>query len=177
MWAVEVILDAAAEARVRSAWASLDARGVVSLGAVPGTAHRPHVSLAVFEAQADATLLSSALAPASGSCAGMPLLLASLGFFGGPGSVVFLGVTPTRRLLDAHRQVHDAVADLATDSWRHYEPGRFVPHCTLAIGVDEVEGIASVHAALSGFPLPIEAAAAEVHLVDVATGRSRARLA
>lgn len=174
MWAVEVNLDSVAEAQVRSVWASLDARGVESLGSVPGTDYRPHISLAVFEDQADATAVSSALAPFLQSCQGMSLSLASLGFFVGPESVAFLGVTPTERLLSIHRQAHGALRGLTTGSWRLYEPGMFVPHCTLAMGVEDT---ARVHAILSKVALPIAATAAEVHIVDIATGQSRARLA
>lgn len=174
VWAIEVNLDPEADAQVRSIWRSLDARGVQSLGSVPGTEYRPHLSLAVFKDLSDATAVSDALAPALSTCQGMPLSLASLGFFVGPESVAFLGVTPTERLLTMHRQVHHVLHGLTTDSWQLYEPEKFVPHCTLAMGVDDA---ASVHAALGHAALPIAATATEVHLVDIANGRSQARLA
>jgi 2'-5' RNA ligase len=173
VWAVEIYLDPASEERVRSIWAAIDAEGVVSLGSVPGTKYRPHVSLAVFE-DADLTSVGDALVPETQAFVGMPLTLASLGFFVGPSLFAFLGVTPTERLLDVHRQLHAALDGVAHRVWSDYEPGAFVPHCTLAMGPQDV---APIVRALGSDRIPIDAIAHEVHLVEISTGRSRSQLA
>lgn len=173
VWAVEINLDPESEDRVRTIWASLDARGVDSLGSVPGAEYRPHVSLAVFE-DADVPRVSAALAPVLRPCLGMPLTLAYLGFFVSPGAVAFLGVTPSERLLEVHRQVHATLSGFTTGMWSLYEPGTFVPHCTLAMGMNDVTAI--VHA-INTNRMPVHAVAYEVHIVEISSGRSRARLA
>jgi 2'-5' RNA ligase len=171
--AVEIYLDGESEQRVRSLWSALDARGIDSLAATPETEYRPHVSLAVFT-DVDASALRLALTPLLKPCIAMPLTLASLGFFPGSESVAFLGVTPTATLLETHRQVHAAFTRVATESWPIYEPGNFVPHCTLAVGFAET---GPIHDAIQSRDLPIASVANEVHLVEITSGRSRARLA
>ncbi|GAA3834676.1 hypothetical protein GCM10022242_39650 [Nocardioides panacisoli] len=173
MWSVELNLDQGSEDRVRAVWASIEARGVESLGSVRGTTYRPHVSLAAFE-KADEQRLAVALPPVVGRYVGMPLTLATLGLFLSPSTVAFLGVTPTARLLDLHRGVHAALDGLVSGSRQLYEPGTFVPHCTLAMGFDDP---ATVVEAIDADRIPIHAAVHEVHLVDTSTGRSRLRLA
>ena len=173
MWAVEINFDADSEDRVTSLWASIDARGVGSLGSVPGTEYRPHVSLAVFE-KGDPARLSAALTPILEPCLGIPLTLASLGIFVSPGVVAFLGVTPTERLLDIHQRVHGALVGMTEGNSSLYEPGTFVPHCTLAMGFGDVTPIVD---AISADRMPIHAFAHEVHIVEISSGRSRARLA
>lgn len=172
VWAVEIYLDADSEERVASVWAALDARGIQPLGQVPDTEYRPHVSLAVF-GNGDPDRLCAGLAPVMRPSMGMPLTLASLGFFVSDDLIAFLAVTPTERLLDVHRRVHVALEGVASDSWAYYEPGAFVPHCTLAMGSDDAQVVVD---AVSGDRLPIPAVAREAHLVEISTGRSHARL-
>jgi len=173
VWALEIYFDAESEDRVESIWASIDAAGGRSLGSVPGTEYRPHVSLAVFE-EGDRRETSGALSRILEPCLGMPLTLASLGFFLSPGAVAFLGVTPTEHLLDVHRRVHTELAALTTASWSLYEPGNYVPHCTLAMGFDNLTPIVN---AIAADQLPVHAVAREAHLVEISRGRSVARLA
>jgi 2'-5' RNA ligase len=169
--AVELYLDEEAESSVTSLWAAIDALGIPSLGSAPGAKYRPHVSLAVF-AGASLPTLAGALAETLASCSGLPLPLASLGFFVGSDTVAFLGVTPTERLLTAHRRVHAALLGVVQESWPIYEPGSWVPHCTLAMNVKAPERlVAGIEPAL-----PIPAVATEAHIVDITSGWSLFRL-
>jgi 2'-5' RNA ligase len=171
VWAVEINLDPESEDRVAAIWDSMDAAGVESLGSVPGTEYRPHVSLAVFE-KGDRDRLSAVLTPVLRPLLGAPLSLASLGFFVNPQAVAFLGVTATQRLLDVHRQVHSALGGVAEGSWSLYEPGTFVPHCTLAMGYKDLTPIMESVTD----ELPIHAVAHEAHIIDTFSGRSQASL-
>ncbi len=99
--------------------------------------------------------------------------LSSLGVFVSAAPVVFLGVTPAARLLERNEDVHrrlDAASIRVRDLYR---PGRWVPHCTLAMHVVDVAGALR---ALSGASLPIAGRASGVHLVEVPTGKVRASL-
>jgi 2'-5' RNA ligase len=104
----------------------------------------------------------------------MPLTLASIGFFLSEERVAFLAVTPTERLLAAHQHVYSALPGLVSDLWPHYAPGTFVPHCTLAMRSPDAETIVG---AVSPDSLPIPGVAQEIHLVEISTGSSMARLA
>lgn len=61
-FAIELYLDDHADRLVRQIWAALDERGVRSLGSIPGTDYRPHVSLTVFD-QGDTTRIAEAVRP------------------------------------------------------------------------------------------------------------------
>ena len=168
--ALELYLDVASERSVLSLWAAIDALGVPSLGSVPETDYRPHVSLAVF-AETDLPGLVAALGPALASSLRMPLRLASLGFFIGAQSVAFLGVTPTERLLATHRKVHAALVGVTEELWPLYAPGAWMPHCTLAMNLDDPARV------LAAAPsLPIAALTAEAHIVEISSGRSLVQL-
>ena len=172
MYAVELLLDDAADGAVRALWAALDARGVPSLGSVPGTAYVPHVSLAVFAA-GDVGAVAAALRPVLAGARGLPLRLEPLGFFVTEEAPAFLGVVPTEALLALHRTVSAVVAPLVTGARAYYAPGSLVPHCTLAMGVRDA---AAVHAAVPPGALPIDATVAGAHLVELPRGNVAAAL-
>lgn len=171
-FAVELHFDDVSDRQVRTAWARLDAQGIRSLGSVPHSHYRPHVSMAVCDGL-DAAKSSDALREAVGDVVGLVLPLASLGFFLTAESVAFLGVTPSNELLAAHRRIHAVVSKVASGLWPYYKPGAWMPHCTLATGVADRGAVALIVAA---FELPIIASVDSVDLVEVPGGRVRARL-
>jgi len=163
-FAIELRLDTAATAAVAELWAALDRAGETSLATAR---HRvPHVSLAVFETL-DRAVVERPLAGALSDALGLPLVLGSLGFFPGAAPVAFLGVAPTRALLEAHRVTLAALEPGIGGLWPHYGPDALVPHCTLAMAVRDP---ARVAAAVAG-RLPIAAPVAGAAVVEVPTGR------
>jgi 2'-5' RNA ligase superfamily protein len=172
-FAIELYLDKEADQMVRQSWAALDAHRVRSLGSIPNADYRPHLSLTVFE-DGDLTRIGGAVGALLDSAMGMPLTLEPLGFFLTPEIPAFLGVVPTARLLNVHDAVHQAVKPLVRDMWPHYRPDALLPHCTLAM---QVQDKATAIEVVSRFSLPIAAHAASAHLVEIPGGITRARLA
>ena len=170
--AIELLLDADADAQVRAAWARLDAAGIRSLGTRDDAAYRPHVSLAVFDDVAPSAIEAACrdLTPPGD---GVPLVLSALGFFLTDEAPAFLAVTASRRLLDLHHEVVETTRPLVTGSWPYYEPDALLFHCTLATAVPDR---AALVRALDGFELPVIANGESLHLVDVLTGESVADL-
>jgi len=161
------------EQAVRELWSLLDRSGTQSLGSVPGADYQPHVSFAVFnDGEVDA-IASAVRAPAE-SLVGLPISLTAIGFFMTEEAPAFLAVIPSLRLVSAHRELVDAVRPVVRGFWPYYDVDALFPHCTLAMGVASRERTMDV---LSGISLPIVTAVKAVHLVDVLTGRSVARLA
>jgi 2'-5' RNA ligase len=155
------------DARVRAAWAALDAVGIRSPAvSATITGYRPHVSLAVFD---QATSMDGHLRAAVAGAVGLPLRLGSLGVFPGEDRVVFFGVVVTHQLAAIQRSVYDVVAAHARGYWQYYEPGVWIPHCTLATGTDDP---GRAIAALAPLDLPIDTACASVELVDIDTGEA-----
>ena len=62
------------------------------------------------------------------------IVFSHLGVF--PGGVLFLGATPTEALITLHQQIHDVSAPGPNAPWIDlYKPGRWVPHCTVSMGM------------------------------------------
>jgi 2'-5' RNA ligase len=163
--ALEMYFDDEADAAVRELWQRLTDAGLPSLAIRTHRRHRPHVSLAVAESLADADLapLRSVLV------AHQPILqLYVLGTFPGEGGALFLGVRVTAELLAFHAQVHAALGGQPVEHWPYYQPGNWVPHCTLAEGLGQAEA-GKAFGLLAGYE-PIEATVLAGGIKDIATG-------
>jgi hypothetical protein len=128
---VELLLDAATDAAVRAEWAALSAAGLPSQADHRGESNAPHVSVTVadgFPSDAEAALARPAAALPVPVRLGPPVLL------GGRRLVLARLVVADRPLLDLHAAVSTAVSGAAGPS-PHSEPGRWVPHVTLARGL------------------------------------------
>lgn len=167
-FAVVLYLDEDTEHRIREIWAALDVHGVASVAQRHGPAYRPHLTLAVVETTHAAGLAEALRGPLAG-VAGLPVTLASLGFFLTEAAPAYLAVTPTSRLLRLHEDVHVMLG--SAGSWGYYRPGTWVPHCTLAMEVTSTEGVAEVVRAAR---LPIGARVSVAHVVRLPQGRDGA---
>ena len=149
--ALELFLDTDATRRIRVLWNALEAEGVQSMRSLFGQRHRPHVSLAVAP-RLDPEQVAGALV---GAPVAPPLRL-SFQYAGQfVGRVLWLGLVPTPELLAHHASVHDRLAQAGVALSEHYQPGRWVPHCTLSMRVPNVLMGAAVRRCLE--VLPIEA--------------------
>jgi 2'-5' RNA ligase len=157
--------DEQADAAVRRLWLLLSGAGLPSLATRTHRQHRPHVSLAVADslAGADLTPLRFALMSPRPT-----LRLYVLGTFPGNEGALFLGVQVTAELLAFHADTHAALAGQPIRHWAYYLPGNWIPHCTLAEGLDESEA-AQAFGLLAGYR-PITATVTSAGIKDTATG-------
>ncbi|MCM0678021.1 2'-5' RNA ligase family protein [Micromonospora phytophila] len=164
--ALELYLDTDATRRIRVLWDALESEGVQSMRSLLEQRHRPHVSLAVAP-RFDPERVAVALA---GLTVAAPLRLTfeHAGQF--VGRVLWLGPAPTAELLEHHRQVHARLAAAGITLVEHYQPGRWVPHCTLSMRVPNVLMAAAVRRCLE--VLPLEATVVAAALTDHARGIS-----
>lgn len=146
-------------------WGSLEARGLRS-PANSRTGNRPHVTLTVTEGMnwAQAQAAAEPLQAAND----LSLRLGSISVFPGRAGVVYLAVVPTLRLLRLHQAVHARLVSASVESWRHYLPDTWVPHCTLAEGLDQ-EQVATAMQVVRRIR-PITADVVGVGLVDTDSG-------
>lgn len=127
-----MFLDAAASAAIDDLRDQLARHGLAGQATDAHPRLRPHVSLAVAET---ITLTDPSL---TARIAGhrLNIRMESLGAFAGPQGILFLGVTVTQALLDAHAAIHASITGDGGGPWGHFRPGIWVPHCTLASGLD-----------------------------------------
>ena len=50
--------------------------------------------------------------------------------------MLFIAPIVTCSLLALHQRIHRILEPLATHPWEYYQPGRWVPHCTLATDLE-----------------------------------------
>jgi len=165
-YALELFFDPQAESTVRTLWASLEARGLRSMATAGHCRHRPHVSLLVAE-QLTLDQARAAVEPMT-EATDVALRLGSVAVFPGRAGVVYLAVTPTRRLLRLHHALHTHLAAVGVESGRHYLPDAWVPHCTLAQGLTHEQVATAVHAVKR--LRPIDADIVEVGVENTDTG-------
>lgn len=162
--ALEMFFDLEASTAVRHLWARLDQAGIPSMATVTHRRHRPHITL----------INTQTLSPTDALIAELETLLRLevrlnvLGVFPGQASALFLGAVTTGTLLEAHAAIHAIVTEERAGFWEHYQPGFWVPHCALALGLDAA-GLDGAVSLLHPF-LGLTAHVAEIGVVDTDTG-------
>jgi 2'-5' RNA ligase len=130
-FAIEFYLDEVSSTRVRSIWDDMVHQGLGQ----PMAGH-PHITVAVWE-DLDLPLTRDWLAGYASTLAPFPVGFASVGFFANNPAVAFLAPIVTRDLLDLQQRFSDEFMGGLGSSWLYYQPGRWVPHCTIAMGLDD----------------------------------------
>jgi hypothetical protein len=151
-------------------WAALESADVPTLATHTHGRHRPHVSLLVADhIDPEPVLQATGRLPARE----VPMRLESVGVF--PGGVLFLACAPSRELLEEQDRVHEAARPFVLAKWPYYEPGRWMPHLTVAydVGPEQLERALPL---LVGM-LPIHGVFDRGGVEDGATGESWPRAA
>jgi hypothetical protein len=130
-FAIEFYLDDVSSARVRGIWNDMTDRGLGQ-----PMAGRPHITVAVWE-ELDLPVALRWLAGYASTLAPFPVGFASVGFFANNPAVAFLAPIVTRELLELQQRFSDEFQGGLGSSWLYYQPGRWVPHCTIAMGLDD----------------------------------------
>lgn len=166
--ALEFWFDDAADAAVRKLWRRLDEAGVPSLATRTHGRHRPHVTFALQGAIPPRT--REALREDLRLLAIPNLWLSTLAAFSASEPVLMLAAVVDTELLAVHSAVHDVLAKKVKQPQAYYLPGSWVPHCTLAQGLEPAQ-VAAGFAAL--YPVePIRARVDAIAIVDTHTGEA-----
>jgi hypothetical protein len=158
-------LDLAAERAVRSLWQRLEDAGIATLLTHTHGRHVPHLTLASLRAwDIDAVRGALASLPPDGQ---PTVQFDGLGTF--RRSRCWLLPAPTVALLQHQAAVVDALRRTGADLHRHYEPGAWIPHLTLAprLHLDDLATVARPVYAV----LPLTATLSPLTLIDTSTGQ------
>lgn len=160
-----LLLDERGDQAVRAVWHRLEAAGVRSLLSHTHGRHVPHLSLASLRSCTAGEVTSALVAlPAPENA---PVHFDGLGMF--RRSRCWLLPAATRELLDRQAAVVRAVSATGADLHRHYVPGTWLPHLTLAPRVHLADLPVVARAAFEVLPLVAEISCAA--LVDTSTGK------
>lgn len=163
--AVCLLFDPPGERLVRLLWARLEARGVRTLLSHTHRRHRPHLSLAVARGwQLEPLVESLAALPAQ-----QPFALTCQGILAFTRGRAALAAAVSAELAERQQAVFEAVAATGADLHHHYEPGRWVPHVSLATGGSAKQLPLISNVVNDALPLTLEVASAA--LIDSSDGR------
>jgi hypothetical protein len=162
--AVCLLFDRRSEAAVRGLWDRLEQRGVASLRSHTHGRHVPHVSYAVLRSW-DQTAVTAALAELRD---GPPVELSfdGVGLFRRGRTWLVAGVSAD--FVARQSRVVDVVTATGAELHKHYRPGIWLPHCSLAPRVMLAHVPEVVGAVLD--VLPLRARLDRAALVNSATG-------
>ena len=113
---------------------------------------RRHLTLASLEGE-NATALERVARDVAERTPAFTLAFPAVGSFAGPDGVVFLAPALSSQLLAAHAAVHRALATHGLEGDLFTRPGAWVPHCTLATGLEEPQVATALDAARSAGPV------------------------
>jgi len=125
----------------------------------------PHATLSVFETDQPAQIQRGVRVILEG-VGSLEVSLHSVGSFLSPEGVVYLTPTLTEELLLLHRRLAECVSRWGRVSESFHQPGKWVPHCTLGIGLSP-EQIARAIQALQESPRALRGRIAAVAMVDL----------
>lgn len=162
--AVCLLLDTRGEQAVRRLWQRLENDGIGTLLTHTHRRHVPHLSYAVLRSY-DLDEVTAALTqlPDAGP---VTLRFDALGMF--RRSRTWLVPAVTADLAGRQERVIAALETTGADLHRHYLPGAWVPHCTLAVR-SQLERLPTIAAAVYDV-LPLVTTADRAALVDTSTG-------
>lgn len=125
---------------------------------------RPHITLAIYD-ELNCQPCESQLARVASQTHPFAFHLTHLGLFTKPEPVVFAAPTFTEELLNFHKHLHDLLVTESKNPWEMYLPGKWVPHCTLALGFD-LKDLGRIFEKCLELKLPMQVSADQVGVVD-----------
>ena len=162
--AVCLLFDRRSERAVRALWDRLEQAGVPSLGSHTHGRHVPHVSYAVLRSW-DQASVTAALAQLGGG-APVELSFDGIGLFRRGRTWLVAGVSAD--FVARQQRVVEAVTATGAELHKHYRPGTWLPHCSLAPRATLAQLPVAVAAVLD--VLPLRARLDRAALVNSATG-------
>lgn len=159
-YSVSLWFDEAAEAQVRGIWKRLTDAGIETFA---GSPVRPHVTL-THQLELDPDLFVTALRERLEAHPTFELTLPGLGLFVESG-ILYLSVVMTDPLWTLHQDVAELVSEHGARSSPYYQPGRWTPHCTLAVKLTPETMLDAVRACQT-VPFPLAAQALSVGVIE-----------
>jgi 2'-5' RNA ligase len=134
-------------------------------------ANRPHVALAVFE-DADPGELAFLLRSMSKEQSPLEVRFEALGTYCSADGVLFLSPVVSPRFFLLHSTVLKLINPLVFGMKESCRPNRFVPHCTIAYGLDK-DTLSRAVALFSNKALPVVGTYNRIGLYDLAANEDR----
>ena len=161
-YGVMLYFDVQTEKTILNIWQSLAKHNLSSSMLDAGI--RPHLTLAIYE-ELDCRPCENELVKITSKTPSPSIQFTHLGLFTNPEPVIFAAPLVTKELLDFHNELQIRLAGDGKNSWELYKPGKWVPHCTLALGY-KIENQAEIIRLCQEMPLPMHVQAVQMGVVN-----------
>ncbi|MBZ0135606.1 MAG: 2'-5' RNA ligase family protein [Planctomycetes bacterium] len=131
-FAIELFFDPGCETRLRRLIKGLRDTQLGGTVLIEDVKARFHITLAVCD-HVNEPVMRKVLGEIAQATHSLPVILSSLGMFPAAETVLFLAPVVDPELLEVHRALHARLSEFTESPWKLYRPGRWVPHCTLAL--------------------------------------------
>jgi 2'-5' RNA ligase len=168
-YAVELYFDERTESLIRAIWEKLAEKGVSDR--LLKKANRPHVALAVFE-DCDPGELAHQIRLFSKEQSSLEARFEMLGTYCSADGVLFLCPVVSPRFFLLHSSIIRILNPLVGGLKDSCRPTRFVPHCTVAHGLDK-DTLGKAVALFSNKALPIVGQFTRIGLFDLSVQEDR----
>jgi 2'-5' RNA ligase len=127
--------------------------------------NRPHITLGIFN-ELDCDVVRTVLEAIGYSQKAFQLSFQQIGVFPTSSGVVFWGPVVTQEFLGIHKKIYQRLVESgATAGAEYYAPGKWIPHCGLAMEVTDKENIPRIVESCQRLPHPHEATITEIGLI------------
>jgi hypothetical protein len=161
-YAIHAFFDEQTEVAIKSVWKELADSGVAPY--LYQSANRPHLTLAIYD-KLDLHPCEVRMHDMAVANPALPLVFNSLSIFTSPRAAVFLAPLVDTAMLGLHEHVHQVFDDIASGADEYYLPGKWTPHCALALELDKATAVKVIEIAMH-MPLPLAGLVAEVGVIE-----------
>jgi hypothetical protein len=162
-YSIGVYFDPQTETEIRRVWRLMAENGIAEY--LHLSANRPHFTLTIFETL-DLDKTMEVLCTLAGQLKPLEVSFQSIGIFSNT-TAVFLAPLVTQRLLDIQSELHHALIDFASlPESIFYLPGKWVPHCGLAIDMPPENLLPAAKIAIENLTLPLNGRIIELGLTS-----------
>lgn len=161
-YAVGIKFDETTEQTIIEIWRQLSDIGLMTL--LPLEGYDPHISMTL----SDELRVDPFIEEISQTLQTIPnvhVQFSSVSLFTNPEIVLYYGVTPTEALLRLQKTSSKIYQKFALELNPLYQPGNWVPHCSLAIRIDEDKLKRAIDIAKT-MPLPLSASSIEYVVIE-----------
>lgn len=162
--AICLLFDGKSERAIRALWDRVEELGVPSMSSHTHAKHVPHVSYAVLR-NCDLDAVTTAMASLDAGCP-VELTFDGLGLFRRGRTWLVAGACA--EFVARQQRVVDAVVATGAELHKHYVPGIWLPHCSLAPRVPLTQ--LSLVASAVFDVIPLQAKLERAALINSATG-------
>jgi 2'-5' RNA ligase len=161
-YAIELYFDPETELALRNFRTALARGGIRPV--LDEMGDRPHISLALIADDLDESKMAAALRGFAETFRSFPIALKSVDSFPGGEGIMFLAPSIVATLLAVHAAIHQILIGERLKSHEHYLRENWIPHCTIAQGVEPQLMAATVESAKRMFQ-PINGNLREIGMV------------